>query len=156
MWLRNILIIGLFILLLLSFGAGLHRRTKFKTRKAFSSGWFLFITLLFLWSTGGNTEIIRKGLLFGLVLCVPYCIYEKRWIDKRIEGTTREQRILHELRNIPIIILFLLFWKIIVEPIWPCLGFFFALFLTQVCTLLYVIKLEKDSGAPILENEKQN
>ena len=155
MWFRNILIIGLFVFLLLSFWAGFRRTTKFRTKKAFSSGWFLFITLLFLWSTGGNMEILRKGILFGAIICAPFCVYEKRWIDQRIIGTTREQRILHELRNVPIIFLFILFWKHIVEPIWPCLGFFFALFLTQVYTLHYVIKLEKDLGAPILENEKQ-
>ena len=99
-------------------------------------------------------QLIGKGFLLGAVLCVPFCIYEKRWIDKRIEGTTRKQRLRHESWGILIIILFLCFWKQIVAPVWPCLGFFFAWFSTQVYILFYTVRLERKLGSPILENEK--
>jgi hypothetical protein len=154
MWLFYFFCFGLIVFLILSFTAGLHKETKFRTKKALSSGWFLFITLLLLWSTGGNMHLIGKGLLLGVVLGVPLCMYEKRWIDKRIEGTTRKERLRHQSRTIPIIILFLCFWKQIVVPIWPSLGFFFALLTTQVYILFYTITLEKKLGTPILESEK--
>ena len=154
MWVAYIFIFGMMVFLLLSFIAGLHKGTKFRTRKAFSSGWFFFITLLFLWSTKGNMLLIGNGLLLGAVLFIPFSIYEKRWIDKRIEGTTRTQRLKHDTWSILIIILFLGLWKQIVVPIWPSLGFFSAWFSTQVYILFYAIKLERKFGAPILENEK--
>ena len=142
------------VFMVLSFYAGIYKGTKFRTRKACSSGWFLFITLLLLWSTKGNVQIIEKGILFGLVLSIPFCIFEKRWIDRRIEGTTRKQRLSRQLWEILVIILFLCFWKQIVMPVWPSLGFFFALFSTQTYILFYAIKLERKLGTPILENEK--
>ena len=149
-----ILVFGLIVFLVLSFYAGIHKGTKFRTRKAFSSVWFLFISLLLLWSTKGNMQLIEKGLLFGIVLSIPFCIFEKRWIDRRIEGTTRKQRLRRQLWEILIIIVFLCFWRQIVMPVWPSLGFFFALFSTQAYILLYAIKLERKLGTPILENEK--
>ncbi|MFC1692582.1 hypothetical protein ACFL1R_03655 [Candidatus Latescibacterota bacterium] len=154
MWLRNIIVLGLIVFFLLSFKTGLNRKTKFRTKKAYSSGWFLFITLLFLWTAHGNMQIIGKSIIFGTLLCVPLCIYEKRWIDKRIEGTTLYQRLRHDSRVIPIVILFLCFWKQIVGLIWPITGFFFALFSTQVYILFYALILERKFGAPILEDEK--
>ncbi len=154
MGLRNFLVLGLIVFFVLSILAGVKKETKFRTKKAFSSGWFLFITLLLFWSTGGNMQFIEKGLLLGVVLCIPLCIYEKRWIDKRIEGTTLKQRLHHNLRGIPILFLFLCFWKQIVEPVWPSLGFFFALFTAQVYILFYAVMLERKFGAPILEDEK--
>jgi len=154
MWLAYIFVFGLFVFLILSFVAGLHKGTKFRTRKAFSSGWFFFITLLFLWSTQGNIQLIINGLLLGAILFIPFSIYEKRWIDRRIEGTTRQQRLRHDSWSILVLIIFLMFWKQIVAPIWPSLGFFFAWFSTQVYILYYAIKLERKSGTPILENEQ--
>ena len=101
-----ILVFGLIVFMVLSFYAGIYKGTKFRTRKAFSSGWFLFITLLLLWSTKGNVQLIKKGLLFGIVLSIPFCVFEKRWIDRRIEGTTRKQRLRRQLWEILVIILF--------------------------------------------------
>lgn len=155
---RPVYIFGTAITFYLIFGffIGIYKPegTTFRTRKTFSSGWFFLITSLFLWSADGNILLIGKGLLLGAVLCVPFCIYEKRWIDRRIEGTTRSERLFHESLGILVIILFLCFWKQIVRTIWPSLGFFFAWFSTQVYILIYVIRLERKLGSSILDDEK--
>ncbi len=150
--------------------------TKLKKRMSYALGfWFCFI-LYFLWQ--GEMQGIGKSLLLGAVLCIPWCFYKKRWLKKRIEGTTIFYKRKRSLRKqylrtlswaIPITILFPILVVvllrvdsgerirealIILEATLPWLGFGFGFagFTSQVFILLYVVKLERKLGTPILED----
>jgi len=123
----------------------------------------LFFTVLSLWQTGGALQIVEKGILLGLLLGVPSCFYSKKWTENKIKGTTifykRGLRFKRLLWTIPFVILFELFinqdlGKQFLETKWPMLGIAFSWFISQVFMLFYVIKIERASGKPILEDEQ--
>ncbi len=89
MWMAIIFFIGMLVFLSLAIFAKLYKfkGTKLKTRMSFALALSLFFTLYFLWQSQGNTQIISKGLVLGIILSVPFCFYNKRWIDNKIEGT---------------------------------------------------------------------
>jgi len=163
MWMPTVFFVGM-----LGFGALIlfsklykFKGTKLKKRISYAMALTLFFTLFFLWQTQGNIHTIYKGLIVGIFLCAPLCIYTKRWIDKKIEGN----KILYKKRNI----LINTFWavllgvfieefmpqgygKTIFESIWPIFGLCLAAFISQVYLFYYVVKLERKIGAPILED----
>lgn len=166
MWIVIIVLSGLLALpLFMLFGAKLYKfkGTKLKTRVKYAAVLFMSYTLIILWLSYDQLQIIGKGLLLGAALSIPFYFYSKRWITKKIEGTTifykRKQFLRNLLWVVPVIILINLkekinFMKQIFDVDWPILGILFACFITAVFTLSYIIKLERKLGSPILEDEK--
>ena len=179
MWLRIIFGLGMIALATFMYVGKLHKfkGTKLKTRISFGLGLSFCLALSFL--SLGEMQGIGKSLLLGAVLCLPLCFYKKRWLKKRIEGTTifyERKRYLYYKRKryfrnllwaIPIIILFQILLLvgfrgrileaaslIVLETTWLFLGVVFALFTSQVFLLFCVVKLERKLGTPILEDTK--
>ncbi len=130
---------------------------------SFALAMSLFMTLYFLWQTQGNTQIISRGLVFGIILSVPFCFYNKRWIDNKIEGT----KIFYKTKKTYLNILWAVLGVVIVQllmvqdaakkiitSIWPIFGLCLSWFISQVFSFFYVIRLERKLGAPILEDKK--
>lgn len=165
MWFSIVFAIGIVLFISFAFVARLHKfkGTRFKTRMNYGLGVSLFFTLLYLWQTDGKMQIIGKGLLLGAVLCVPFCLYSKRWIEKRIEGTTifykRKQYFRRLILLIPIAVLTMIFFhlhwgKQVLNARWPILGLCISWLISQFFILSYVAKLERKLGRPILEDQK--
>jgi len=139
--------------------------TKLKVRLSYALALSLFFTLFYLWQTKGNSEIIFRGIILGIVLGVPFCLHSRRWIDKKIEGT----KIYYKKKNVYInylwgilgvilvqVLMVNKYGKILIESIWPVLGLCFSWFFSQVFMFYYVVKLERELGSPILEDNKVN
>lgn len=165
MWLSIIFAIGIIGFLSFVYFAKLYRfhGTKLKTRMNYALALSLFFLLLFLYQTEGQLQIIGKGFLLGVALSIPFCFYSKRWIDKKIEGSTifykNRQYVRSFLWGILIFILFQIFvhqefGRQIIEDIWPILGLSFSWFVSQVFILFYIVKRERILGRPILEEKR--
>ncbi|HWR58141.1 MAG TPA: hypothetical protein VN328_04560 [Thermodesulfovibrionales bacterium] len=137
--------------------------TRLRVRMSYALALSLFFTLYFLWQTQGNIHIIGRGILVGVILFIPFSLFDKRWLDKKIEGTKivyKKKGIYLNLLSVFLVVILtqLLitrdFFKAVLELTWPMLGMCFGWFLTQAYLLLHVIKLEKKLGAPILEEKK--
>jgi len=88
MWLSIIFGLGMIALLTFAYVGKLYKfkGTKLKTRMSYALVFLFCFILYFLWQ--GEMQGIGKSLLLGAVLCIPLCLYKKRWLKKRIEGTT--------------------------------------------------------------------
>ncbi len=165
MWTGIIFFSGILVFLLLSILAKLYKfkGTKLKTRMSYALALSLFFALYFLWQTQGNVDIIGRGLFLGVVLSVPFCLYNKRWIDKKIEGT----KIFYKMKKTYLNVLWAVLGIAMVELImsqdtakkiitsrWPVLGLCLAWFFSQVYIFFYVVKLERKLSTPILEDKK--
>jgi hypothetical protein len=137
--------------------------TKLKVRMNYALVLSLFFTLFNLWQSKGDIQIIVRGLMLGIILGIPFCVYSKRWIDKKMEGAT----IFYKSTSIYLNVFWALFgvvlvqvlmtresWKKFVESVWPILGLCLSWFISQVFIFFYVVKLERKLGAPILEDNK--
>jgi tetratricopeptide (TPR) repeat protein len=164
-WYLIISVSGLIVFLVIIYVTKLYKfkGTKLKTRMNYALALSLFFTMLTLWQTGGEIQVIGKGFLLGCFLGVPLCFYYKKWTDSRIQGTKifykKGQRFRNLLWMIPLFILFQLFvhqdlGKKFLEAEWPMLGIVFSWFISQVFVLFYIIKIERKLGKPILEDEK--
>lgn len=136
--------------------------TRLRVRMTYAMALSLFFTLYFLWQTQGNIYIIGRGILVGVVLFIPFSLYDKRWLDRKIEGTKivyKRKRIYWNLLWVFLIIIVtqLLmtkhFFRAVLASTWPMLGMSFGWFLTQAYLLSHVIKIEKKLGTPILEEK---
>jgi tetratricopeptide (TPR) repeat protein len=156
---------GLIVFLVIIYVTKLYKfkGTKLKTRMNYALALSLFFTMLTLWQTGGELQVIGKGFLLGCFLGIPLCFYYKKWTDNKIHGTKifykKGQRFRNLLWVIPLSILFQLFvhqdlGKKFLEAEWPMLGIVFSWFISQVFVLFYIIKIERNLGKPILEDEK--
>ncbi len=165
MWMAIIFLTGMLAFLSLIIFAKLYKfkGTKLKTRMNYALALSLFFTLCFLSQTQGKAQIIGRGLILGAILSIPFCFYNKRWIDKKIEGT----KIFYKMKRIyinalwtvlAVVIMQLLMLqdtgKKFISSIWPILGLCLAWFFSQVFIFFYVVKLERKLGVPILEDRK--
>jgi hypothetical protein len=165
MWTGIIFFSGILVFLLLTILTKLYKfkGTKLKTRMSYALALSLFFTLYFLWQTQGKAQIIGRGLILGMLLSIPLCLYHKRWIDNKIEGN----KILYKMKKTYLNILWAVLGVVIVEllmsqdtgkqfmaSIWPILGLCLAWFFSQVYIFFYVVKLERRLGVPILEDKR--
>lgn len=169
MWDIILFPIGLIGFLIFIYVAKLYKvkGTKFKTRAGYFSAVSLFFTLLMLLRTEGDMKIIGKGVLLGIVLSAPYYLSSRRWLKNTIQGPTIYYKRGQQLKSFIWLILFAIFLQIlghqaymkqafdaIWTSVWPLLGLAFAWFISQGYVLFYVIKIERELGSPILEDEK--
>lgn len=158
----SVVMIG-FLILILFTKLYKFQGTRLKTRMIYALTLSLFFTLYFLWQSQGNIEVVVRGILIGIVVFVPFSLFDKKRLDKRIEGT----RIVYKKKNMylnifsvfAIIILMQLlatnnFIKAVIESTWPMLGVCIGWFLGQAYLLAHVIKLEKKLGGPIFEEKE--
>lgn len=160
-----LLINALFILVAMSFLAGLHKfkGTKLRTRMKFVIGG-VFIFILLFCQIIEDLHQIEKGFKYGLIFTVPIYIYRKRWLEKRIEGTTVFYKKKARLRNfielviygMVLILLYSIDWigQIVVDNIWLTLGFSISYLISEIFALFYVVKMEKKLNESILEDQK--
>ncbi len=165
MWVFIIFGLAMIVFMLWVWAAKLYRfrETKLKTRMTYALGMSLFFTLFFLWQTGGKIQVIGKGLLFGMVLSVPLSFYSKRWLDRRMHGTTILYKRKQFLRNLIVVIpaavvmrvlLDLQWGQQIFDAKWSAVGLGVCWLITQLFILAYIVKLERKLGGPILEDQK--
>ena len=164
MWMAIILFVGIlgFLIFILLSKLYKFQGTKLKVRMNYALAVSLFFSLFILWRTKGDIQIICKGFALGIILGIPFCVYSKRWLDKKIEGA----KILYKMKNIYLNILWSFLGLVLVEILmnressrkliastWPILGLCLSWFFSQVFIFLYVVKLERKLGAPILEDK---
>lgn len=165
MWMGIIFFIGILSFLALMLFLTLHKfqGTRLRVRMSYELALSLFFTLYFLWQTQGNVNIIVRGMLLGVVLFIPFSLYDKRWLDKKIEGAKivykKKRLYLNILLVVAAVIVTQLlmtskYFRALFESTWPPLGMCFGWLLTQAYLLFHVIKLEKKLGMPILEENK--
>ncbi|GEM_PF-3254902 len=161
---------GMLGFIIFSYVAKLHKfkGTRLKMRMHYGLGASLFFTLLFVFQSDGEMEVMVKGLLLGLILSIPLYYYSKKWMNKRIDGATILYERSQYKQNLKeyllwsifsIILVTILSAKGLLEQIlestrWLFLGLCFSWFIAQVLILFYINKLEKKLGAPIIEDEK--
>jgi tetratricopeptide (TPR) repeat protein len=164
-WYLIVSVSGLIIFLVIIYVTKLYKikGIKLKTRMSYALVLSLFFTILALWQTGGEIQVIWKGLLLGCFLGVPFCLYYMKWIDSKLQGTKifyeKGQRYKYLLWMIPLFILLRLFIRHdlgekFLEAKWPMLGIVFSWFIAQVFVLFYIIKIERKLGKPIVEDEQ--
>jgi len=164
-WYLIVSVSGLIIFLVIIYVTKLYKikGIKLKTRMSYALVLCLFFTILALWQTGGEIQVIWKGVLLGSFLGVPFCFYYKKWIDSKIQGTKifyeEGQRYKYLLWMIPLFILLRLFIRSglgekFLEAKWPMLGIVFSWFIAQVFVLFYIFKIERKLGKPIVEDEQ--
>ncbi len=165
MWFSIVFGLGIAVFLVIQYITKLYRfkGTKLKTRMNYALAVSLFFTILGLWQTSGSLQLIEKGILLGLFLSPLLCVYSKKWTESKIRDTTisykKVQRIKRLFWTLPIVILsqFLLHQDLgrqFVEAKWPMLGIALSWFISQMFVMSYIIKLERASGKPILEDEQ--
>jgi len=163
MWMAIVFFVGMLVFLTFILFSKLYKfkGTKLKVRMSYGLALSLFITLFYLWQTNGNLNKIGKGLIFGIVLGIPFCFYSKRWLDSKIEGANIIYRKKNTYLNlvwafVGFISMELLMFqgagRTIMEAVWPLLGLCLSWFFSHVFTFYYVVKLERYLGAPILED----
>ena len=156
-----LIVIIVFILLMSRAGLYKFQGTKHKSRIIYVTALGIFFSLYFMWHADWNLSIITKGFLLSLILTPPIILYTKRWIRKRLEGTT-----LFYPRNIHLRswLWFMVFWicwggffrfrfgRQVLNAEWPILGLCFSWVISEVVSLLLVSKMEGKLGAPIMED----
>lgn len=160
-----VFVIGTIAFMILMLAAKLHtfKGGALKTRVYFALAISLFFTFLLLFRSDGKIHIISKGFLLGIILFIPFWLYTKRWLEKRIEGAV----IFYKRKQFRNMLLFLIpvsiivqislrtdYGRQIIETTWPFLGLSFSWLFSQVFVLFFIERLERKLGRPIIEDER--